>query len=277
MGIFLLVTDYFRKESLKPFLFMFVSLPLLIYIPLFNREPYIFIGGNGLRDYWNYFFSQGGLTGGLAIVPPDDLIKRALEFTILAFASIGFFLPFLRSLWRNPVARLPFLAGLVFAVYYFSNLNPQTFTYLVPSVALLALAFGRLNYSKSIQVMLCSILLLIIVGNSILLRPDHSAALNYYNQLSNIPSDSVVWSKNRGWEKTTAELYNYENGTSIDQITLRKPAGSLSNIIQKVAEADQQNRLYMTRVVNTEAYHVIIVRASSNEVISDYLNTDMPR
>ena len=55
-----LANDVYQKNTLKPFLWSFIALPLLAYIPLLNRAPYLLIDGNSIFDYYNYLFGGRG-------------------------------------------------------------------------------------------------------------------------------------------------------------------------------------------------------------------------
>ena len=45
-----LANDLYNHRNIKPFLWSFVSLPLLLYVPLVNRPPYLMIGGASFKD-----------------------------------------------------------------------------------------------------------------------------------------------------------------------------------------------------------------------------------
>ena len=86
----LLISDYMNKQSLKPALLSLVGIiPYAAYLPLANKAPYVWIGGETLHDYFVYFTNASGLVGGLAILPPHDLIIRLQDFGLIIFGGFA--------------------------------------------------------------------------------------------------------------------------------------------------------------------------------------------
>ncbi|KKK88086.1 hypothetical protein LCGC14_2746700, partial [marine sediment metagenome] len=169
---------------------------------------------------------------------------------------------------------------LIISGYYLTNLAPQTFTYMTPVVALCAIVIGsyvrdnNINFNEKVLVAVGGVLLF---ANVLAFNIDHGAATQFYTSLDNIPSNSIVWSQNRGWEKTTIAWYNMNKGTSIDQVNLRKPYRSDQNLLSDLKAAEGEGRLFRTVVTDAESYRVAIIDTSAQSVMQDYLSLDAPR
>lgn len=281
--VVLIAKDYWDTrsiKSLKPALWIFITVPFFFYIPLANREPYLWIGGESFRDYYRYFFSQGGLLGGIALVPPWDFMERIAEFSAVAIASVGIVISiFVLALKKYPDRGLLALV-IIISLYYITNLAPQTFTYMTPVVALCAIAIGnylgenKITFGEKTLLSLGGVLLF---ANIIAFNIDHSAATQFYISLDNIPPNSIVWSQNRGWEKTTIAWYNMNKGTIIDQVNLIKPFREDTDLLNDLIAAEGENRLFRTVVTDAESYKVTIISTSAQSVMLDYLSLDAPQ
>ncbi len=281
--VVLIAKDYWQNrnflQTVKPALWVLIGVPLFLYIPLANREPYIWIGGNSPTDYYRYFFSQGGLIGGLSIVPAGDLIERFAEFSTIALASLGIVIVAIPLAFKYyPDKALVFLI-IIITTYYFTNLAPQVYTYLTPVIALCAIVIGThfRNYNHRGATIAVAFGGFMLIMNIFVFNIDHSAAPEFYTSLSHIPPNSVVWSQNRGWEKTTIELYNMNEGTSIDHVNLEKPFRNDNELMYQLSLAQDEKRLFRTVVLNPKSYRVTLVDTSAQFVMLDYLSLDAPR
>ncbi len=269
--IVFLIRDLWLKKSKLPFLAILVSLPLLAYIPLVNREPFIWTAGDSLRDYYRYFFSQGGLLGGLAILPTQDLQRRLLDFSLVVGGSLAVVVPLLYySVKRN---REPLLLALCIIplVYYFTNLAPQTYTYVILSIPFAAILVTKVSTSALPKFLpqLTMLVLITTMGLNIqwydigrtLDKDMH--ALEFYDILKEAPFDnSAVWSESRGWEKHTIELFNFRNKTLIDTVNIRKPFPR-----DLRASLEEKETLWRTVVFDNKTHGVFFVQTTVEEIL----------
>jgi len=267
------------KPSLKPFLGILVAVPLLAYIPLANREPFIWIGGESIGDYYRYWFSQGGLLGGLSVVPYNDLLERVGDFLIVVLGSVGIVLPFIYLSFKKSKDWLLVALAITPMIYYATNLAPQVYTYVVPSIMFVGLlAAGKVdwsNISKIRPILIVNIIPLLVLPSLVGLnivwynQDSSSSALTFYNSLDKLPKDSFVWSGSRGWEKQTVELYNYRNSTNIDTINVRKSFRSEEDRNHAIHVSDSEGKLYRTVVTDLSTYEVVLIRTTAVSVIED--------
>jgi hypothetical protein len=271
VGLFLIlffVNDYLQKRSLKPILFALFGLPLLLYIPLVNNPPFIWIDHDNYLQYW---FSQGGLVGGISIIPADDIIRRLKEFSTIIVASFGILTPFLilsihqefkRKNWILPTAFLFYI------VYYITDLDPQTYTYMLPSITLGILLLHKIRIPVNIHKLTTISLIVIIPLNLLLLfHIDKLAAKDFYDQLDRLPSNSAVWTSQRGWERLTIEWWNRNHKRHIEPLYLYKPYPSRGEFLTRLI---QTQSLYRTRVVDKRTQYVEIERATPTEIYADF-------
>ncbi|KKK88498.1 hypothetical protein LCGC14_2742570, partial [marine sediment metagenome] len=274
----IMVHDYFNNKSLKFSLLVLPPLLFYFYVPIFNREPFRWILGDGFSDYFRYFTSQGGLIGGLAIIPIGDLIERIQDFSVVVLGGFTFSIVVLlfgiiRSIQKKNYL-LPALIILPLA-YYASDLAPQTYVYTLP-----AFAFGAILIAKTpIETFYKGAIVvtsLILIGLNIQLYDigrtldSELSASKYYNDLSSIPNDSTIWVDSNGWEATTAWMYNLDNGLSSIKVVSRGFSGiSLPDIVL-LLEAQKDSNLYRTVSIDHTTYLVEIVKWNSSraEILS---------
>lgn len=264
----LMVYDYFNNKSLRSSLLVLPPLLLYIYVPVFNREPFNWIAGNGFSAYIKYFTGQGGLIGGLSIIPTEDLIKRIQDFSVVVFGGFAFSIVLLIfgiiiSIQQKNYL-LPALVILPLA-YYASDLAPQTYVYTLPAFAFGALIIANAPVEKFYKgvVVVTSLILIMLnvqlydIGRT--LDPNLSAS-QYYKDLSSIPNDSTIWVDSNGWEATTVWMYNLDNGLSSIKVVSRgfsriPPTGQ-----KLLFEARENSTLYKTPSTDTKTYSVEIVK-----------------
>lgn len=219
VAVLFLADDYLNRRSLKNFFWIFLALPWYAYIPLANREPYLWTKGESFSAYLDYFGSQTGLIMGLAIVPPDNLWMRLHDFGILLITGFGAALPFLfiatvvrsyKKYWLLPALTW------VFALYYFTMVTSNAYIYMVATMAFGALLVGRYPISTGPRTIIYGVILATMVWNvnhydiGVNLDAELSAH-NFYEQVRFLPADAVVYTGVSGWQRGAIWLYNYEN------------------------------------------------------------------
>jgi len=267
--VIFMIRDLWLGRDKLPLLWAFVALPMLAYIPLANREPYIWIGGTSIDDYYRYLFSQGGLTGGLAIFPPQDLVRRLGDFALVVGGSLGIAVPLI---WLSIKQNKDWLLVSLIAAplgYYLTNLAPQVYTYSILAVPFTALLISKTEW-LIVRPAVTGVLAILVVLNTFwYYNAPYNSAVKFYQELDTLPTESMIWSQNRGWEKMTIELYNTREGTSIDTVDIRKPERSAEVLSIDLLKASEGGKLYRTEIVNPKTYEVKLTTTTPEEVLRD--------
>lgn len=280
--------DYYNKRPdwKLGWLSVAVGLPWYLYLPLANRAPFLHIDGTGLHDYYRYCCSQGFLWGGMAVLDGPLSVAKDFQWRTWDFARIllGGFGPFLALLFfalRDRIKAgmwfLPVMFGLL-ALYYFTNLDPHIYTYTVLLFALGALMVGTLAKDRIPKAVYAAAVVFAVgamgwnlyaynIGGA--LTDPHNSAQRFEAQLAELPSDAVVWSHNRGWEKLTVMRYNFNHGTQFDVVNVERPWGTREEIEERLTAAYQEGRLYKTIVTNPRHHVVMVVETTPTAVIED--------
>lgn len=143
-------TKLITKKMLLPLL----GLLFYIWIPLANKPPYTMVTGNGLGDYWSYFFRSRNLIGGLAIFTENGLQRLQDGIAILGYSFGACSLLIWYALWHIKKHKdyegfiLAFLV-LIPIAYYLTNIDPSVYTY-----TMMAFAFGGVLVVKATEWML---------------------------------------------------------------------------------------------------------------------------
>lgn len=212
-----IANDLYKHNSLKPILWSLISLPLLAYIPLVNREPYFVIEGNSLKDYWLYFFGQRGVILGLAIIPIDNLVERLWDLSRILIGGLGVSL-ILIALCIKKVWKESFVLPLLFILplfYYFTILNPWAYTYALPGIAFGAI-LACAHDSKFIRSVAIGGAIALIAINFTwydfgrTLDKDKTA-VQFLETLDSLPSDAVIINHKTFTTTMWISLYNLEN------------------------------------------------------------------
>lgn len=196
-----------------------------LYIPLTNREPYMWFGESLSTNFFVDNLSTAMmLIGGLAIW---DIPKRILDTLGLVGVSLG--LALIPIMWwvikgragkwyREPLLWLFILP----IVYYAVDLAPQTWVYALPSIAFGAIIAGmalprmRSYWRYAVAVGAVGLLAFNInyldVGRT--LDPELSARQYYDNELPKVPDGEILLTQ-QGWEWAIVYLYNKEEGRDI--------------------------------------------------------------
>ncbi len=180
---------------------LLIALGLLWYIyNIFAIRP---DAGWSQLSWYSYFFSQNFLTGGLS--PEDHGLQRLGEFALIVGGGLGIALIGLIKV-RD---KMLWVLILLPALYYVTNLAPQTYVYLMPSFAFAAIAISRsIGPMLSIAIAISSCFLLLFnllaydIGKSLDETP--TSARTYLNQLETLPPGSIIYADKRGWESTMA-------------------------------------------------------------------------
>lgn len=261
--------DYLNGKDRRNVLFVLLALPWYLYIPIFNREPYIWIKGNYLKAYIDYFGAQGGLLGGLAIWPPENLIMRMKDITVITLAGFGAAIPFIflgmRERFRNKDWLLPIIF-VIPAAYYFTMLTSNAYIYMLPVFAYgsLLLTGGKI-YSRII-IAVGIVTLLIInaqaydIGNN--LDPEYVAQA-YYDRLEELPGDAVIYTYLNGWERGAIWLHNEDFGTN---------QRSVSKLWISETDRDQRIRDIEYGLENGVLYHSVDVDQTIKHSIIELWN-----
>ncbi len=253
-----------------------------LYIPIVNREPFLTIAGASFSNYVHYFTSQTSLIGGLAIfgdkfVLSEDLRERVWDVLRVVLGGLG---PALLALagaarmeWKAGRVFLPLLV-LAFGVYYATDLAPQVYTYTLPAFALAAILITKIDLpawqSRAIFVFVFVMLGVNLAAYDIGRGIDQGqTARAFYESLGDLPPDSILWGHTHGWEKMTVELYNLDNLTNIDTLTIRQPRPTAEELIRKVKAAEADGRLFKTVPVDSKTLEVEIRPESALSVLSE--------
>jgi hypothetical protein len=264
--------DIYDKKDWKPILGFLTFLPFLLYIPLVNREPYLWINGDSLSAYYKYFFSQGGLTGGLAIIPSSDLLERIPEVILLVLASFGIsILLYLSTVTKEQLKNdiVPILLIILPITYYATNLAPQVYTYVIIAVPFGIILACRSEIGWMYRLAVVATIFIICLNAYFFNTFKDTAAIDFYNSLNDVEPNAIIWSENRGWEKTTVELFNQRNSTNIGTVNLRKPIKPIQQIEQELLDAQTGKKLYHTIVVDKATKEVSIRPTTTTHIMND--------
>ena len=285
--------DYLQKQSLWTAGWaILVGLPWYAYIPLANRPPYVSVAGESLADYKSFFLSQGGLLGGLAVLSErfalsEDFKERLWDLARIVLA-LGPALVVLALALKTAATKKAWLLPAVMlgiTVYWFTDLDPRVYTYLMPAIALAALMIGLYDpkiaahrwfsvegHTRQLRHMVVASSVILIAVNLFIydiggrwLDPHHSAEA-FRAELAAIPPNSIVWTYNRGWEAMTAELYNYDHGTRFNTVLM---AHQRQDAVEGLEQAFSQGRLFRTVIVDAESYLVRLEPTTPERVLKE--------
>ncbi len=259
-----------RKTGLKivrpaMFLWLFGFL-FYAYVPLANHAPYNWIQGESLTSYMNYFFSQGGLIGGLSI-NTGDIIMRLQDFITISGISFGIsgllILPACVAAFRRKDAEgvLLFFLFIFPIVYYLTDMAPQVYTYMMPAFAfggLLAVKGSEYFDLKRMQVALPALVAVtsvFLIGFNIQsydigrnLDRD-MVMVRFYESLDSLPDGTVLWTENGGWWRGTVWLYNADKGRDLTILPVFGETGEEN--IEAAQEAYAAGNLHIQEYADT--------------------------
>src|SRR3990167_1421098 len=293
MFLGLLGKDYLQKQSLWTAGWaILIGLPWYAYIPLANRPPYVSVAGESLADYKSFFLSQGGLLGGLAVLVgrftvSEDFRERVWDLVRILLAlgpglvvlTLAIKMAATKKSWLLPIVML----GIT--IYWFTDLDPRVYTYLMPAIALAAILIGSYDpqvvpgkwfsvagHTPQLRKMVVGFSVVIIAANlwaydigGRWVDPNHSAEA-FRAELAAIPPNSIVWTYNRGWEAMTAELYNYDHGTRFNTVLM---AHQRQGAVEGLEQAFSQGRLFRTVIVDAGSYLVRLEPTTPERVLRE--------
>lgn len=286
MWIGLIAKDYIEHKPLRTALWsIVVGLPWYLYIPLVNRPPFISISGTDIWAYKRFFLAQGGLLGGLAIMTErfavsEDFRERVWDLTRIVLA-LGPGLIALVLAVRGAIPRkamlLPVLIGVI-TLYWFTDLDPRTYTYMMVPMALTVVLVGRLSaypqITRAVTVFCAGMMVVNLFLYDIGGRwtdPNHSAEA-FRAELRALPEGSVVWSYNRAWEAMTLYQYNLDHGTSYSTaLLIHEREADLARLDQVYAEG----KLFRTVIVDPASYLVTIIPTTPELVRAEAWEQDL--
>ena len=163
---------------------------------------------------------------------------------------------------------LPVMIGVI-ALYWFTQLDPRVYTYLIVAVALIALVVGSYSQFPKLRLVTSLFAAGMMVVNLFLYDiggrftdPHHSAEM-FRQELTSIPPNSIVWTYNRGWEAMTVELYDFDHGTTFNTVLM---AHARQDAIEDMEAAYAEGRLYRTVIVDPASYLVKLERTTPERV-----------
>jgi hypothetical protein len=209
-----------------------------LYIPVTNRPPYMWNAPNsqGFLGFIQDTFSTGQmLSGGLSIWEfPKRIFDTILQLG-LSFAVIGV-VPLIIYFWKsNWYKDLLFWLFILPIVYYATDLAPQTYVYMQPSIAFGAIAIGLglenigkkfagkvlTNNLSKVMLGICAVASIgflcfntnyFDIGRT--LDKNMSAAEFRDKELSKVPDGQILLAQ-QGWEWAIVFPYNKDNNRNI--------------------------------------------------------------
>lgn len=228
-----LVHDIVRYRWRWRYLLLLLGIVPYAWVVLVNRPPFLWIGGTGIESYIDYFFGQGGLIAGLAILEADALL-RLQDFVMLLPLTYGVAMILaIPAMFKRENVMLTLLAVLPL-MYYLTDLAPQTYVYMlisVPFAALLAVRGAQVciervtwSWAPGMALIVCIGLML---GNVGMMDIGHSQgadsdrqAVTYYESLSELPRGATLWIYHGGWWRAVTYLYSDDNGADLQVLPI---------------------------------------------------------
>lgn len=252
-----------------------MGIPLLgllfyIWVPLVNRPPWVFIEGNGIKDYIEYFSKNSGLIGGLAVLSANGLQRLQDGISILGYSFGVCWILIAYTLFKFRKNKNDIELGvLIFMwalplLYYLTDLDPTTFTYTMMSFAFGGLLVVRgaewlrenknkaIKYGAPIFTGACCIGL--IIANSFFFDTGKNLdvdkpLLNYYQSLSEVQDDSFIWCGFTSTASVAIAAYDQTTGANISDVPSLLSNTNIS--ISLAEEAYSRGKLYILNYTKT--------------------------
>lgn len=207
-----------------------------LYIPLTNRAPYMWDqpNSNGIFGFVRDTLSTGGmLSAGLSIWDFPKRVLDAIGLLGVSFAIIGI-VPLVYAFWKTKVFKsILFWITLLPILYYITDLAPQTYVYMQPSIAfgaiIIAIGLAEMRREWIFATLGCAIIFLGIntnyfdIGRTLDTR---MSALEFKTtELPKVPNNQILLCQ-QGWEWAIVYPYNKDNNRNIIPIcvgTLASP------------------------------------------------------
>lgn len=272
-----IVIWYWRSHRpLKPFVVLALAPLMYAYIPLTYFPGSVWMRGNGVKDIIDYFGGQSGLILGLGVLSRDALIRASDATFILGAGFAAATIPIILR-FRNDLLTWLFILPIL---HYLLGLPHVTYIYTFP-----AFAFGGIMAAqwlrerpKQFAVVVAAFAVVMVGINSQVfdigegLDPGLSGTA-FYIDLNGLPTQSVVYTYNRGWELTTVLLFNLDKETDIGIIPVRRD--ELETIRKQILQAYSGGKLYHTQVINSQDYSVEIVAVSPVRIWRDIVKQNL--
>jgi len=272
-----LANDIYRHNSLKPFLWSFISLPLLAYIPLANRPPFLMIDGDSPRNYINYFLGQRGLIMGLSIIPTDDLITRSWETVRLVLGGLGISVILIFYGIKNTIKDSIVLPILFFLplLYYFGMLSSWAYTYTLPIIAFGIILACQYEWKFIRNACIAGSIVLIAMnfmwydfGRTL---DEERTNVQFLETLEELPSDAVVISNKGFLTPLWIMLHNLENDTEIKNLSWDLLGEYATNTkdwnpdLDILIDAEKDGRLYEYSLIDAKTLEVQLKQLDKND------------
>lgn len=270
-----------------------------LYVPLTNREPYLW---QSQGNFWHNFINALSNTGGMLIgqISIWDLPKRIIEAALITVVCLGVgIVPAIVALkkykWN---AHHLFWLAVIPIIYYITDLAPQTYVYALPGIAFASCLVG-IGLAKIDKKWATAIVGLSAIGLSLFnfnyfdigrtLDPNMEA-VKYYNELDIVPDGEILVAQ-QGWEWTMIFVYNkYEDrniipvcGLNLTDSTYRKLLSETYGINTQIADVSgtiiekqiaqakyiiaNNDNVWITVGTDAATYGTSIIMADSNSEI----------
>ncbi len=229
-----------------------------IYLPLAYYEGSFWISANNIAGYRQYFSGNSGLILGLALMPPDDLFIRIVDIVPILLGGFVAATAAIVLRMRNDLLTWLFILPIL---HYALGLPHVTYIYTIPAFAfggIMAAQWLRehhINYSYAIGGVAALMVLVNWFAYDIGDELDGGQTAEvFYAALADIPADSVIWTYSRGWELTTAILYNFDNGTHIKELFNRNEEITIEDVKARLEDAANRDTLFHSVLDNPRTY-----------------------
>ncbi len=296
------IVIFFSFKPYRKFKYVFVCALFALfylYIPITNREPYIWQSESG---FFKNFINSLSNTGGMLIgqISIWDLPKRIIEAILVTIVCLGLgVIPAIIALKKYKwTAHSLFWLTIIPILYWVTDLSPQTYVYALPGLAFGACLAG-IGLAKIDRKYATAIIGLSAIGLSLFnfnyfdigrMLDRNMEAVKYYNSLDAVPDGEILIAQ-QGWEWTMIFVYNkYEGrdiipicGLNLTDATYRRLlrdtygidtryADYGGTIVEKqIAQAkyiiENNDKVWITMTSDAANYGAVIVKADNDSEI----------
>lgn len=195
-----------------------------LYIPLTNRAPYIWqpdpslgsVGGGIFKDIKDTIVQLVGS------ISQYDVPKRIFDTALILLVSLGVaVIPIVLFFRKVRLSREPLFWLIILPIILFAtNLAPQTYVYMLPSIAFGAVVFGRYvstinpKWAYAVPIALMSLLNFVSFDIGRAIDPQMSAQYYYDKELPKVPDGAILMCAN-SFEWPMIYKYNEEQSRHI--------------------------------------------------------------
>ena len=206
-GLALLPLIIYRKERTD--ILVLLGALWYIYYPFALRPD----AGWSSEPWYKYFAGQNFLIGGIDPISSQGLLLRLKEFAIIFVGGLGLATLCLHKIRDKLLALLILLP----IIYYITDLPPQTYVYMMPAFAFIAIGVAKTLGNNIILITGALILIsfniqMYDIGRT--LDPSPTSARYYLDQLNYLDNGSIVYAPHRGWEKVLS--WNVQPGQQVE-------------------------------------------------------------